>query len=117
MYKFYSLLSLALLISFFSAAEEEEIIIIGSYIESKDMGASPVDLVDRDSFLNTQVVTLGQINKYLTVSSGSHFQSNTLDGVDQGMTSITLRGLDHASTLLLINTLRQTHSGTPSHEG
>ena len=82
----------ALFISFFSAAEEEEVIIIGSYIESKDSDASPVDLVDRDSFLGTQVATLGQINKYLTVSSGSHFQSNTLDGVDQGMSSITLRG-------------------------
>jgi iron complex outermembrane receptor protein len=117
MYKLYSLLGFALFLSFFGAAEEEEIIIIGSYIESKDRDASPVDLVDRDSFLGTQVVTLGQINKYLTVSSGSHFQSNTLDGVDQGMSSITLRGLDHASTLLLINTLRQTHSGTPSHEG
>ena len=26
-----------------------------------------------------------------------------MDGVDQGMSAITLRGLDHASTLLLIN--------------
>ena len=33
------------------------------------------------------------------------------------MSSITLRGLDHASTLVLINKKRQTHSGTPSNEG
>ncbi|MEK9650517.1 MAG: TonB-dependent receptor [Gammaproteobacteria bacterium] len=117
MYRFLFLLTLALSHLSLYATEDEEIIIIGSYIESKDREASPVDLVDRDSFLTTRVTTLGQINKYLTVSSGSHFQSNTLDGVDQGMSSITLRGLDHASTLLLINTLRQTHSGTPSHEG
>ena len=45
------------------------------------------------------------------------FQTNALDGVDQGMTNITLRGMDHASTLVLINKKRQTHSGTPSDEG
>ena len=33
------------------------------------------------------------------------------------MASITLRGLDHASTLVLINQKRQTFAGTPSHEG
>ena len=33
------------------------------------------------------------------------------------MAAITLRGLDHASTLLLINSKRQTFAGTPSHEG
>ena len=27
------------------------------------------------------------------------------------------QGLDHASTLLMINTKRQTFAGTPSHEG
>ena len=40
-----------------------------------------------------------------------------MDGEDQGMSAITLRGLDHASTLLMINTKRQTFAGTPSHEG
>ena len=33
------------------------------------------------------------------------------------MSAITLRGLDHASTLVLINQRRQTFAGTPSHEG
>ena len=60
---------------------------------------------------------MGEISKYLASTSGSHFQSNTLDGVDQGMSAITLRGLDHASTLVLINKKRQTFAGTPSHEG
>lgn len=117
MHRYISLLVISFFFGFSFASDEEEIIIIGSYLESKERDASPVDLVSREAFVSTGVTTLGQINKYLTVSSGSHFQSNTLDGVDQGMSSITLRGLDHASTLLLINTLRQTHSGTPSHEG
>ena len=33
------------------------------------------------------------------------------------MSAVTLRGLDHASTLVLLNTKRQTIAGTPSHEG
>ena len=33
------------------------------------------------------------------------------------MSAITLRGLDHASTLLLINSKRQTFTGTPSYNG
>ncbi|MCH2478919.1 MAG: TonB-dependent receptor, partial [Gammaproteobacteria bacterium] len=66
---------------------------------------------------NLNISTVGEISKYLASSAGSHFQSNTLDGVDQGMSAITLRGLDHASTLVLLNNKRQTFAGTPSHEG
>jgi iron complex outermembrane receptor protein len=33
------------------------------------------------------------------------------------MSSITLRGLDHTSTLVLINSKRQTSAGTTSNEG
>ena len=52
-----------------------------------------------------------------TSASGSHFQTNSLDGTDQGMSSITLRGLDHSSTLVLINNKRQTAAGTTSNDG
>ena len=33
------------------------------------------------------------------------------------MASITLRGLDHSSTLLLLNSKRHTFAGTPSNQG
>ena len=33
------------------------------------------------------------------------------------MAAITLRGLDHSATLLLVNSKRQTFAGTPSNEG
>jgi iron complex outermembrane receptor protein len=33
------------------------------------------------------------------------------------MATITLRGLNHASTLILLNSKRQTFAGTPSHQG
>ena len=53
----------------------------------------------------------------MNVSSGSRFQTNALEGVDQGMSSITLRGLDASATLLLLNSRRHTFSGTPSNNG
>ena len=103
----------------FSAAdaeEIEEIKVTGSYIGSRanDIGT---EIIDKTDFKNLNVSTVGEISKYLASAAGAHFQSNTLDGVDQGMASITLRGLDHASTLVLINQKRQTFAGTPSHEG
>ena len=98
------------------AQEIEEITVIGSYIGSKSDKIS-VEVIDETEFNNLNISTVGEISKYLASSSGSHFQSNTLDGVDQGMSAITLRGLDHASTLVLLNNKRQTFAGTPSHEG
>ena len=66
---------------------------------------------------NINISSIAEISKYISSSSGSHFQANTLGGVDQGMASITLRGLDHASTLVLINSKRHTFAGTPSNQG
>ena len=108
-----------ILFCLFSAAdaeEIEEIKVTGSYIGSRanDIGT---EIIDQTDFKNLNVSTVGEISKYLASAAGAHFQSNTLDGVDQGMASITLRGLDHASTLVLINQKRQTFAGTPSHEG
>jgi iron complex outermembrane receptor protein len=99
------------------AEETEEIIAVASYIESSEFNASPVDVISAEEFKNLRVSTVAELSKYLSIASGSHFQTNALDGVDQGMATITLRGLDHASTLVLINKKRQTHSGTPSNEG
>ena len=70
-----------------------------------------------DEFKNLRVSTVAELSKYLSIASGSHFQTNALNGIDQGMATITLRGLGHSSTLVLVNKKRQTHSGTPSDEG
>ena len=106
-----------LVINFVVADETEEVISVASYIDSSELNASPVDIISSQEFKNLRVSTVAELSKYLSVASGSHFQTNALDGVDQGMSSITLRGLDHASTLILINKKRQTHSGTPPNEG
>ena len=104
-------------INFIFAQETEEIISVASYIESSESNASPVDVISAKEFKNLRVTTVAELSKYLSIASGSNFQTNALDGVDQGMANITLRGMGHASTLVLINKKRQTHSGTPSDEG
>ncbi len=109
---FYSLL-------FFSVFlfAEEEIVVTGSYIKNTDNELSPIETFSRDDYLKFNTMSLSEISRYVPSISGSHFQTNSMDGEDQGMSAITLRGLDHASTLLMINTKRQTFAGTPSHEG
>ena len=109
---FYSLL----LFSAFSSAEEE-IVVTGSYIKNSDNELSPIETFSRDDYLKFNTMSLSEISRYVPSISGSHFQTNSMDGEDQGMSAITLRGLDHASTLLMINTKRQTFAGTPSNEG
>lgn len=63
----------------------------------------PVDAISEEDYKNFNISNIAEISKYISSSSGSHFQANTLDGVDQGMAAITLRGLDHSATLLLVN--------------
>ena len=109
---FYSLLFFS---AFFSA--EEEIVVTGSYIKNTDNELSPIETFSRDDYLKFNTMSLSEISRYIPSISGSHFQTNSMDGEDQGMSAITLRGLDHASTLLMINTKRQTFSGTPSNQG
>jgi outer membrane receptor for ferrienterochelin and colicin len=96
---------------------EEEIVVTGSYIKNTDNELSPIETFSRDDYLKFNTMSLSEISRYVPSISGSHFQTNSMDGEDQGMSAITLRGLDHASTLLMINTKRQTFAGTPSNEG
>ena len=109
---------LLLFFSIFVVTQEvEEVITTGSLIKDIEVDSSPVELITKNDFDNLNINSVAEISKYLTSSSGSHFQTNALDGVDQGMSNITLRGLDHASTLVLINSKRHTFSGTTSQEG
>ena len=108
------------LVSFsFVAAQEniEEIVVTGTLIKDAESDLSPVQVITAKDYENLNITNIGEISKYLSISSGSRFQSNALEGVDQGMSSITLRGLDHSATLLLLNSKRHTFSGTPSNKG
>ena len=107
-----------LIFSFFIYSNEiEEIIVTGTLLQDAESDLSPVQLVNENDYKNFNITNIGEISKYLNVSSGSRFQTNALEGVDQGMSSITLRGLDASATLLLLNSRRHTFSGTPSNNG
>ena len=95
----------------------EEVVTTGSIIKNSEVDSSPVDVITREGFENFNISSFAEISKYITSASGSHFQTNALEGVDQGMSSITLRGLDHSATLLLLNSKRHTFAGTPSNQG
>ena len=95
----------------------EEVVTTGSIIKKSEVDSSPVDVITKESFENFNISSFAEISKYITSASGSHFQTNALEGVDQGMASITLRGLDHSATLLLLNSKRHTFAGTPSNQG
>jgi iron complex outermembrane receptor protein len=112
------LIYLILLSSFASAdLQIEELITTGTLLKNPEQDSSPVEVITEYDYKNFNISNIAEISKYISSSSGSNFQANTLDGVDQGMAAITLRGLDHSSTLLLINSKRQTFAGTPSNEG
>ena len=98
-------------------ADVEEVVVTGSLIDNLENDSSPIEVINKEDLENLNITQLAEISKYLNISSGSRFQTNALEGTDQGMTSITLRGLDHASTLLLINSDRHTFAGTTSDDG
>jgi len=95
----------------------EEVVSTGSLIKNSEEDSSPLDIITKEDFKNFNISSFAEISKYITSASGSHFQTNALEGVDQGMASITLRGLDHSATLLLLNSKRHTFAGTPSNQG
>ena len=102
---------------FIYSNEIEEVVVTGTLLKDAESDLSPVQVINESNYKNFNITNIGEISKYLNVSSGSRFQTNALEGVDQGMSSITLRGLDASATLLLINSKRHTFSGTPSNNG
>jgi iron complex outermembrane receptor protein len=102
---------------FIYADSIEEIVVTGSLIKDQSDTILPAEIITEGEYKNYNITSVAEISKYLNISSGSHFQTNALDGVDQGMNSLTLRGLNHASTLVLINSKRHTQAGTPSNQG
>ena len=119
MYKKYIFSFLTSFIFLFQLVEAdiEEIVVTGSLIKALEDDSSPIEVITSKEYDQLNITNIAEISKYLNISSGSRFQSNALEGVDQGMASLTLRGLEQASTLILINSKRHTFAGTPSNEG
>lgn len=112
-------ISFFILVSTIVSAESEieDLIVTGSFIKKNSQGPLPLESINNDEYRKLNISNIAEINKYISSSSGSHFQSNNLDGFDQGMSSINLRGLGNSSTLTLINSKRHTFAGTPSSSG
>ena len=78
---FYTFLISIFVINAIVAQETEEIVSVASYLESSELNASPVDVISGEEFKNLRVSTVAELSKYLTIASGSNFQTNALDGV------------------------------------
>ena len=98
-------------------AADEELIVTGSYFEDKSLDSSPVDLISFQEMENFNLSSLSEIGKFIHTSSGSHFQSDSMEGTDQGMANINLRGLNLSATLVMINSKRNTLAGLPAESG
>ena len=63
---------------FLNAETIDEVTVIGSYLESTEIDLSPVTIIDKDMIEDINMSSIAEISKYISSSSGSHFQANTL---------------------------------------
>lgn len=97
----------------------EEVVVTGSYIKgSATNGASPVDIVSRDTIEDLGATTVADITAYLTVDSGSENNADSFtSGSIQGTSNVNLRGLGLSSTLVLIDSRRNTVAASQANDG
>ena len=102
------------------AEVDEEIIATGTYIQGlrqEDL-ASPLLSIDRTAISSTGAISIADVVNNLTINTGSE---NNPDAFTQnfttGTSNINLRGLGVASTLVLLNSRRQTYSAFANNNG
>ena len=88
-----------------SAQDVEEVVITGSYLKgSPTDGASPVEVVDRETIEDIGATSIADITRNLSVNSGSENNSDSFtQGSTQGTSNVNLRGLGLSSTLILVD--------------
>ena len=98
----------------------EEVRVTGTYIrgiQQEDL-PTPLSTYDRDALKASGVFKPADLINHLTINSGSE---NNTDAFTQNFTSgtsnINLRGLGVASTLVLLNSRRQTYSAFTTNKG
>jgi iron complex outermembrane receptor protein len=116
-----NLLSVLFFTSFLIAQDDavEEVVVTGSYIKgSPTDGASPVEIVSRDTIDVLNASTVADITANLTVNSGSENNADSFTaGSTQGTSNVNLRGLGLSSTLVLIDGKRQTIAANTANDG
>ena len=122
---FKSLCSVALLFSAFAVVAQEstdsveEVIVTGSYIKgSATDGASPVEIIGRDTIEDLGATSVADITRNISVNSGSENNADSFtQGSTQGTSNINLRGLGLSSTLVLVDGRRQTIAAGTANDG
>lgn len=115
------LLASVFFVSFVFAQDEavEEVVVTGSFIKgSATDGASPVEIVSRDTIEALGATTIADITANLSVNSGSENNSDSFtQGSTQGTSNVNLRGLGLTSTLVLIDGKRQALAANTANDG
>ena len=122
---FKSLCSVALLFSAFAVVAQEstdsveEVIVTGSYIKgSATDGASPVEIIGRDTIEDLGATSVADITRNISVNSGSENNADSFtQGSTQGTSNINLRGLGLSSTLVLVDGRRHTVAAATANDG
>ena len=104
------------------AAQEssvEEVVVTGSFIKgSATDGASPVEIISRDTIDALSASTMADITNNISINSGSENNVDSFtSGATQGSTNVNLRGLGLNSTLVLLDGKRHTTSGIAANDG
>ena len=89
----------------------EEVVVTGSYIKgTPEDAALPVDVLTRADFEDQGDPSINEFVRNLNVSSGSLAETNQFDTrggqANEGVSTVNLRGLGSARTLVLINSKR-----------
>jgi len=97
----------------------EEVIVTGSYIKgSPTDGASPVDIISRETIENLGATTVADIIRNMAIDSGSENNADSFtSGSTQGSSSVNLRGLGLSSTLVLLDGKRNTVAAQTANDG
>jgi iron complex outermembrane receptor protein len=122
---FNTLCSVALLFTAFAVVAQdnkeavEEVVVTGSYLKgSATDGASPVEIIGRDTIEDLGAVTMADITKNISVNSGSENQADSFtSGSTQGTSNVNLRGLGLTSTLVLVDGRRNTVAAATANDG
>ena len=111
--------SLVLFTGFSFAQDVEEVVVTGSYLKgSAEDGASPVEVISRDTIDLLGATSVADITANLTVNSGSENNPDSFTaGSTQGTSNVNLRGLGLSSTLVLVDGRRNTVSGQFANDG
>ena len=118
-YSFYIFLIASYLSIDVLSQDVEEIVITGSYLKgSPTDGASPIEVIDRETIENIGATSIADITRNLSANSGSENNSDSFtQGATQGTSNVNLRGLGLSSTLILVDGRRHTLTGATANDG